>query len=382
MSEFQCHKFKTIDRPLTNAERDAVDALSSRGHVTSTSATFIYHYSNFRHSPETVLEKYFDAYLYFTNWGTKQLMFRLPADLVDAEALWKYCYEDDWGSSYTKVRRRGDYYILDMNFSEEEGGGWMEEEDYDLGDLARIREDILKGDYRALYLLWVKFSNESIDEDEEEDDEIMDDEDMAPPPVPPNLKKLTGALKSFIDFFEIDQDLVSAAQSASSAVAAPVYDYEKLLSQLPDSERLDWLKRLLKGEQRLEVLLKKRLEKLPTAPPAPTAPTITPTQLLKQQKVETESRLKQETKAAKVAHLAKMKKLALQEGSLWKSVTFNIERRTGKSYELATETLKELKELAEHEDNMVIFRRQMTDLKEKYGRSKALIGRWEEAGLF
>ncbi len=76
MGEFQCYKFKTIDRPLTESERREVDALSSRGEVSSTSATFIYHYSDFRHKPETVFEKYFDAMLYFTNWGTRRLMFR------------------------------------------------------------------------------------------------------------------------------------------------------------------------------------------------------------------------------------------------------------------------------------------------------------------
>ncbi len=31
MGEFQCYKFKSIDRPLTEVERREVDALSSRG---------------------------------------------------------------------------------------------------------------------------------------------------------------------------------------------------------------------------------------------------------------------------------------------------------------------------------------------------------------
>lgn len=79
MGEFQCYKFKTIDRPLNESERREVDGLSSRGQVTGHSATFIYHYSDFRHNPATVLEKYFDAMIYFANWGTKRLMFRMPA---------------------------------------------------------------------------------------------------------------------------------------------------------------------------------------------------------------------------------------------------------------------------------------------------------------
>lgn len=383
MSEFQCYKFKTIDRPLNDSEKQAVNDLSSRGHVTSTSATFIYHYSDFRHNAATVLEKYFDAHLYFSNWGTKKLMFRLPAKLVDAKALWKYCYEDKWGSNHITVRRREEYYILEMLISDEEGGGWMEEDDYDLGDFARIREDILNGDYRALYLLWVKFSSEQFDEDEEGDnDELEEDDKIAPPPVPPNLKKLTSALKSFIDFFEIDTDLVSAAQAASKVAVTPVYDYENLLSQLPNNEQLDWLKRLLKGEQRLEVQLKKRLERLENAPPPPPTFNVTSAQLIKQSKVEEKNRLEREAEAAKAAHIAKMKKLAAERAIHWKSVTFNLDRKTGKSYDLATEVLKDLKELAIYEDDLPYFQKQIFILKEKYGRSRVLIQRWEKAGLF
>jgi hypothetical protein len=75
MGEFQCYKFRTISRSLSSEERQEVDALSSRGHVTNTSATFIYNYSDFRHRIEDVLAKYFDVALYFSNWGTKQLLF-------------------------------------------------------------------------------------------------------------------------------------------------------------------------------------------------------------------------------------------------------------------------------------------------------------------
>ena len=69
MGEFQCYQFRSFDRPLTETELEEVNALSSRGQVTSHSATFIYHYSDFRHRPEYVVEQYFDAMIYFANWG-------------------------------------------------------------------------------------------------------------------------------------------------------------------------------------------------------------------------------------------------------------------------------------------------------------------------
>jgi hypothetical protein len=31
------------------------------------------------------MERYFDAFLYLANWGTRRLMFRFPRALLDAE---------------------------------------------------------------------------------------------------------------------------------------------------------------------------------------------------------------------------------------------------------------------------------------------------------
>ncbi|MCF8247319.1 MAG: hypothetical protein K9J37_19820 [Saprospiraceae bacterium] len=107
MSEFQCYKFKTIDRPLTESERREVDGLSSHGQVNNTSAIFTYQYGNFKHKPETVLVKYFDAMLYYSNWGTRRLMFRLPAKLVDEKAIKPYLYGEEYYCHIDLLKRGG-----------------------------------------------------------------------------------------------------------------------------------------------------------------------------------------------------------------------------------------------------------------------------------
>ncbi|MCB0583630.1 MAG: hypothetical protein KDD10_30400 [Phaeodactylibacter sp.] len=76
-----------------------------------------------------MLEKYFDAMLYFSNWGTKRLMFRLPAGLVNSGEVARYCREDEYEERSIRLEHRGGYYLLDIKFNDEEGGGWMEEED-------------------------------------------------------------------------------------------------------------------------------------------------------------------------------------------------------------------------------------------------------------
>lgn len=82
MSEFQQYQFQTIDQPLTEEQRKEVNSWSSRAVVTSTSATFVYHYGDFRQDEVRVLEHFFDAMLYVANWGTKRLMFRFPLKLL------------------------------------------------------------------------------------------------------------------------------------------------------------------------------------------------------------------------------------------------------------------------------------------------------------
>lgn len=377
MSEFQCYKFKTIDRPLSAEERREVDGLSSRGHVTSSSATFIYHYSDFRHDPATVLEKYFDAMVYFANWGTRRLMFRLPAGLVEVEELNRFCLEDKYGPGYITLEHRGDYYLLNIYFYNEGGGGWMEEEDYELGDLTPLRDDIISGDYRALYLIWMHFT-QPLEEDEAFEYAPPEDET---PPVPPNLQHLTVALKAFIDFFEIYDEIVAAAQAVSPDRRESVVDYEQLLLQLPEEERNDWLLRLLKGEPRLELLLKKRLEELSSDPVKPNQPVLSPTQL-RELVVQKEEELAAREKAeARAAHLKRMKALGEREADLWDEVWHNIQRKTGRSYDLATESLTDLRELAEFRGQEKAFEAKMEELREQFSRRPALMRRWERAGL-
>jgi hypothetical protein len=83
INEYQYYEWQAIDRPLTREERAAVDRLSSHITVTSTSAWVDYSWGDFKHDPKQVLARYFDAFLYLANWGSKQLMFRFPRDVLD-----------------------------------------------------------------------------------------------------------------------------------------------------------------------------------------------------------------------------------------------------------------------------------------------------------
>lgn len=302
-------------------------------------------------------------------------MFRLPAKLIDAKAIRPYLYDDKWDSRHINLLPKGEYYLLDIEY-----------DNYDLGDLKPLRDDILNGDYRALYLAWAKFA-QPLDDEDEDDDEYDDDDDEVSddptaPPVPANLKRMTSALKAFAIFFDIDDDLIAAAQAVSPDQSASTMDYEKLLTKLSEAERLEWLARLLRSELRLDAHLKKRLEQFAPATAKPKAVKVS-TADLKALSIEKEKERKmREAAEAKAAHSQRMKQLAPQEAALWKSVDFNLERQTGKSYDIATEALKDLKALAEFQGKSATFAQRLLELRKENSRRTAVISRWEKAGLF
>ena len=121
MSEYQIHEWQTVDRLLTDEEQDAVRGLSSHMEVSASRAVVTYAWGDFKHNPRKVLAQFFDAYLYLANWGSRRLMFRFPAGLLSREAIEPYCVADR-----ILFNAEGRFDILEMDLSEEEGGGWIE----------------------------------------------------------------------------------------------------------------------------------------------------------------------------------------------------------------------------------------------------------------
>jgi hypothetical protein len=61
MSEYQYYEFLAIVRPLSSSEMAALRRLSTRAEITSTRFQNEYHWGDFKGSPDTLMEKHFDA---------------------------------------------------------------------------------------------------------------------------------------------------------------------------------------------------------------------------------------------------------------------------------------------------------------------------------
>ncbi len=198
MSEYQYYEFAAVDRPLGVRDLDVLRGLSTRAHITPTSFVNTDQWGSFKGNPRRLVERYFDAFLYLANWGTHELILRLPARLVDPGTAQRYCSGDAVSAWHT-----GDHVIVTA-VSEDEEGDFEWGGEGVLASILPVRAELLSGDLRALYLLWLL----SVQVGEVPDDAVE-------PPVPASLNALTGSQTALADFLRIDRDLVDVAAAGS-----------------------------------------------------------------------------------------------------------------------------------------------------------------------
>ena len=355
MSEYQYYEWQCIDRSLTAAEQAEVNGLSSHIHVTSTSAQVDYSWSSFKYKPAKVLADYFDAFLYLANWGDQQLMFRFPKSLLDPTLLQPYLVWDR-----VELDDYDDVYILRFALSEENPPDeWIDGEGK-LSTLARLRDDILQGDYRVLYLAWLRATELDYDLDEE----------AVEPPVPPGLFELTPALDTFIHFFEIDSKLVKAAAHASPSMPQrpSATEYQAALAGLSRRECERFLVRLLAGEPNLALELKRKLEPLINRPvPAGTQSsprTVGSIHAIRDDLAQAERTRRQA--AAEAERLRALEALATRQEETWQQVERLVEKGNQKSYGQAAALLVQLSDLAKHQGKEPSFEARAADLRVRY----------------
>lgn len=149
MSEYQYYEFQALDRRLTAEEMSALRAFSSRGRITPTSFVNAYNYGDFKGDPDDWMNRYFDAFLYLANWGTRELKLRLSSTLLDVTAARAYAANDGFG-----VREHKGYIVLSFTSGDDGDGEWVDGEG-ELSSILGVRADLARGDRRALYLGWL-----------------------------------------------------------------------------------------------------------------------------------------------------------------------------------------------------------------------------------
>ncbi|MGZ8709131.1 MAG: hypothetical protein ACXW28_02805, partial [Thermoanaerobaculia bacterium] len=120
MSEYQYYEFQAIDRRLTADEMAELRAFSTRARITSTCFVNDYQWGGFKGNENAWMDKYFDAFLHFANWGAHTLMLRVPARLLDGKTAGRYCV----GESASVRERNGKTILTFISEDDEPDDDW------------------------------------------------------------------------------------------------------------------------------------------------------------------------------------------------------------------------------------------------------------------
>jgi hypothetical protein len=382
MSEYQYYEFRTVDRSLTSVEIAELRKLSSRAEITATSFTNTYSFGNFRGNPNRMMEQYFDAFVYVANWGTRHFMVRLPVRGVDLPAIEAYA---GGGLSFWI---KGEFVILSFACDDDDGGGeWVEGGEWMPG-LLSLREELLNGDLRSLYLGWLNGIDGDADDDEPE------------PPVPTGLRTLTAAQDDLVEFLRIDRNLLEAAAERSADLTEPVSSQAQLAEWLRSRSSVEkdaWLLELLGPSAqatRSEILLhfRQSLRAARGEPVGESTPPRTCQELREAGEAraneaarrrvaeDAAKRAKDAEQAAKVRNLL-LDHLARRIDAAWDEVEQKVATKQASHYAQAVKELTDLRDLATRDGHIEQFDARLLELVRRHQKKPAFIQRLRKAGL-
>jgi hypothetical protein len=399
VSEYQYYEFRAIDRPLDDKARAALRAITSRARITRTSLVNEYHWGDFKGDPAKLMEQYFDAHLYYANWGSRQLMLRVPIRSFDFAAAKPYLTTDSLKAWTTK-----DHVIFDFHPDQDDSGEWNYWEVFGEGDesgddddeggggaslasLIPLREELMAGDLRALYIGWLSGISPGTDDDATE------------PPVPPGLKKLSGPLSTLVDLLAVDFSLLEVAASASGELAqaepAPA-DLKRWVSALPAAKKDQVIVQLVQGDAPAALgaeLARQFRDSRPKARgAAPTEKRRTVGELFAardrlagekakrkaKEQAEAAERRAREAAAKREKHL---ESLVGREDQLWDEVEAAVSTKKPKEYDRAIEILRDLRDLAGRAGRADGVAARVGQLRERHAKKPAFLERLDKAGF-
>jgi hypothetical protein len=326
------------------------------------------------------LEKYFDAFVYVANWGTREFYLRLPQELIDYES-----FRTMLPGEAAQVRKAGNFIIVAFERESElddwdDGTGWM-------GSLMSLRVDLLRGDLRCLYLGWLFcVQNEEFDEADTE------------PPVPAGLGELSAPLHSLIEFLGIDEDLVqiAAADSAALDTGPRRKELDAWIRNLPQTEKDDLLvSAVSEPNERWKNDLLRRFQRQNAAYTSSATSSVqrrTAGNLLAavHARAEERDRLLNAKRAAEAAQrkaedeakrAGYLDQLGKREAAAWNQIAAHIQKRQPNEYDKAVTLLTDLRDVAVRRGRVPAFQSALEKLRRAHSSKSSFLRRLEKAKL-
>ncbi len=381
MSEYQYYEFAAIDRPLTRAEMEKLRAVSTRAVITPSGFVNHYEWGDLKADPADWMRRYFDAFVYTANWCSCRLALRVPLATFGRAEL------KPFATKYALTIEAGDeHWIFDWaleesedydRFAEEDGSGWMRR-------LVPLRDELLRGDLRPLYLGWLAG-----------DGELR--ENALEPEVPPGLSALSPPQQALVEFLEIDSDMLAAAATGSARISqADVAEADCIdgwLGEWSRDEMVAILKLIAQGQgHEAERRVKSRhatwlKAQRPSAASRARRRSVAELRELAKSasgvRVEREAKVRTKQEAERrhqrEAHL---RRLMADADKHWEAANAQAQRGSASGYMQAVQALTDLAEAYELMSSRKEFERALRRFLVRHATRGALLRRLTEAGLW
>jgi hypothetical protein len=370
MSEYQFVHFIAIDRPLNDEQLKFMQRQSTRATVSRREFTNEYHYGDFHGKTLEMMRRGFDLHVNFANYGVRQLMFRLPHGFHGGDAIimpYLIKHEIEW-----KRDEEGPGGVLSIA-PQSDGGRWesyFHGLDELLEKLTPVREMLLVGDLRPLYLGWL----------------ACEPPDCPEPPVPVGLGSLPQALRGMADFYELSDDLLDAAAEESSSVDEPVatpLPVQAWLEKKSEKQRLLLIEKLLSDDSgivRADILQKiKKTLKAATWPVRNTSRTMDDLYRLAEERYDVRSR--QEKIAEEKRKKERLAVMAKDPDKTVASISKLVAMRSTAKYSEAVAVLCDLREALGPEMGPAFTSSVAAELRKAFPRTNGLVSRLKDKGF-
>jgi hypothetical protein len=301
-------------------------------------------------------------------------MFRIPSELFDMKQLKAFFVSDEIEYWPTKDKKS---IIFDLNFCDEDLADWTEGEGW-LDDLLSLREELIQGDFRVLYLAWLEAAVKALGDEEIKGDTLE-------PPVPYGLKELSSAQEMYTRFLDIDEAMIEVAAQQSEVQKDKGIEVEKWINKLSEDEKNEFLLKLSLGEKNLSAIFNNRIHELAKNEQPPTEKTRTKgrsiSTLIELANEWHQQRKEKEQQREELAHKRRLELLATKKDKVWEEIYSLIEEKKSNPYDKAAKLLNEMHELAQYQNEWIVFRKHIEKIKTTYSRRTAFLQRMRDLKL-
>lgn len=374
MSEYQYYEFATADGPISAEGLRYARGCSSRANVSAVRWQNTYTFGDFHGNVDTLL-KYYDAHFYIANWGTIRLGLAFPKGTIARKAIQPYLRKGERYEDTLTVKEIGDRCIVWWERNEEGGWGWTDGEGL-IDQLVGIREELMRGDYRALFLGWLA----DFRPDEWQDAE---DSEVVAPPIPAELGHLSPALAALIRHFPVDEDALAVAVGLSQGSALDRIPIGTVLERLSVSEMRALLARVAEGDGPGVMTELNRL----THPQVqiPDGQAITCKDFAAKAIEIREVRREKEAKAAAAKQQCKtelrkqyLASIMQRVNTLWPGLDSLMDQKIASAYDQAAAQLQELRDAYAQAGDIAGFQQKLDGFRRRYSNRPAMLRRIEK----